>query len=133
MALIGNIQSPAARRWHDAAYWAVLLGACAVFMAMNVLTTFKEDDLAFSLIEGEWTPARSLLDVLRSHGNLYLHANGRTANLVAAVYCALLGKGTFDVCNTLVFGLMAHLLSLLSTGRRSLLSLSMFLVAVGTC
>ena len=133
MALIGNIQSPAARRWHDAAYWAVLLGACAVFMAMNVLTTFKEDDMAFSLIEGEWTPARSLLDVLCSHGNLYLHANGRTANLVAAVYCALLGKGAFDVCNTLVFGLMAHLLSLLSTGRRSLLSLSMFLVAVGTC
>ena len=89
--------------------------------------------MAFSLIEGEWAPVHSLLDVLRSHGNVYLHANGRTANLVAALFCALLGKTAFNVCNTLVFGLMAHLVSLLSTGRRSLMALSMFLVAVGTC
>ena len=120
-------------RWHGVAYWAVLLGACAVFLVMNMLTTFKEDDMAFSLIEGEWTPVRSLLDVVRSHFNLFEHANGRTANLVAALFCALLGKTAFNVCNTVVFGLMAHLLSVLTTGRRSLLALSMFLVAVGTC
>lgn len=120
-------------RWHDLAYWAVLLGACVVFLVMNVLTTFKEDDMAFSLVEGEWTPVHSLLDLLRSHVNLFYHANGRTANLVAALFCALLGKTAFNVCNTLIFGLMAHLLSLLATGRRSLLALSMFLVAVGTC
>ena len=89
--------------------------------------------MAFSLIEGEWAPVHSLLDVLRSHSNLYLHANGRTANLVAALFCALLGKTAFNVCNTLVFGLMAHLMSLLATGRRSLLALSMFLAAIGTC
>lgn len=120
-------------RWHGIAYWGLLAVACAMFLVMNVYTTFKEDDMAFSLMEGEWTPVRSLVDLLRSHTNLYLHANGRTANLVAALFCALLGKGLFNVCNTLVFGLLAHLTSLLTTGRRSLLALSMFLVSVGTC
>ncbi len=115
------------------AYWSVLLLACVVFLVMNVLTTLKEDDMAFSLVEGVWTPVRSLLDVVRSHANLFVDANGRTANLVAALFCGLLGKGFFNVCNALVFGALAHLLSLLATGRRSLLALSMFLVAVGTC
>ena len=68
-------------RWHDVAYWAVLLAACAVFLVMNVLTTFKEDDMAFSLVEGEWTPVHNVLDLLRSHINLFEHANGRTAVL----------------------------------------------------
>lgn len=102
-------------------------------MVMNVLTTLKEDDMAFSLVEGEWTPVGSIFDLLRSHANVFSHANGRTANLVAALFCAILGKTAFNICNTLVFGLSAHLLSLLATGRRSLLALSMFLVTVGTC
>ena len=121
------------RRWHDVAYWGLLLVACVTFYVMNCLTTLKEDDMAFSLIEGVWRPVTSLLDLLHSHVNLYKHANGRTANLVAALFCALLGKGFFNVVNTLVFALLAHLLSLLSTGRRSLLALAMFLVAIGTC
>lgn len=89
--------------------------------------------MAFSLVEGVWTPVRSLSDLFHSHINQFLHANGRTANLVAALFCALLGKTAFNVCNTLVFGILSHLMSLLTTGRRSLLALSMFLVAVGTC
>ena len=89
--------------------------------------------MAFSLVEGVWTPVRSLYDVIRSHANLFVDANGRTANLVAALFCGLLGKGTFNVLNTLVFGALTHLLSRLSTRRCSLLALSMFLVAVGTC
>jgi len=120
-------------RWHDAAYWGLMAVACAVFMVMNWLTTIKEDDLAFSLIEGQWTPIKSLLDVWHSHLNHFVDANGRTANLVASIFCGVLGKSVFNVCNTLIFGLMAHLLSLLTTGRRSLLALSMFLAVVGTC
>ena len=120
-------------RWHDVAYWGLLLLAAVAFMVMNVLTTFKEDDLAFSLVEGSWEPVRSLLDVVRSHAHQFMDANGRTANLVAAVFCGLLGKTVFNVCNTLVFCLMAHLLSLLVTGRRSLLVLALFLAVVGTC
>ena len=102
-------------------------------MVMNMLTTLKEDDMAFSLMEGVWTPVRSLGDLFHSHINQFLHANGRTANLVAALFCTLLGKTVFNVCNTLVFGFLSHMMSLLATGRRSLLALSIFLVAVGTC
>lgn len=119
--------------WHDIAYWCLLAVACVVFLVMNVLTTFKEDDLAFSLIEGVWTPIDSLWDLARSHANHYVDSNGRTANLVASLFCGLLGKPFFNVCNTLVFGLLAHVLSVLTTGRRSLLALSMFLAMVGTC
>lgn len=121
------------RRWHDIAYWGVLAVACAVFLLMNVLTTFKEDDLAFSLIEGVWKPIESLLDLCKSHCNHFVDSNGRTANLVASLFCGLLGKMAFNLCNALMFGLMAHMLSLLATGRRSLLALSMFLAMVGTC
>ena len=121
------------RRWHDIAYWGVLVVACVVFLLMNVLTTFKEDDLAFSLIEGVWRPIESLLDLCKSHCNHFVDSNGRTANLVASLFCGLLGKTAFNICNALMFGLMAHLLGLLATGRRSLLALSMFLAMVGTC
>jgi len=110
-----------------------MIAACAVFLVMNVLTTIKEDDMAYSLIEGVWTPVHTLLDVLRSHANHFADANGRTANLVAALFCGLLGKTVFNICNTIVFGLMGHLLSLLTAGRRSLLVLSMFVAMVGTC
>ena len=133
MDKVKHIYPPVLNRWHDATYWVVLVLACVTFMVMNVFTTFKEDDMAFSLVEGEWTPVHSILDVLRSHVNVFFHANGRTANLVASFFCALLGKTVFNVCNTLVFGFLAHMISLLATGRRSLLSLSVFLVAVGTC
>ena len=110
-----------------------MIAACAVFLVMNVLTTIKEDDMAYSLIEGVWAPVHTLLDVLRSHANHFADANGRTANLVAALFCGLLGKTIFNICNTIVFGLMGHLLSLLTAGRRSLLVLSMFVAMVGTC
>lgn len=122
-----------AQRWHDIAYWGLWLVACAVFYQMNVLTPFKEDDLSFCLIEGEWTPMRSFVEFLRSHAFHYMHTNGRTSDIVAGIFCGLLGKPLFNVCNTLAFGLMMHLLSLLATGRRSVMVLAMFLAFFGCC
>ena len=120
-------------RWHDVAYWGLLVVAFAVMLVMNVLTTFKEDDLAFTLIEGVWTPVRSFADLLQSHLTHYTGTNGRLAELVPELFAGLLGKTAFNVCNALVFVLLAHLVSLLATGRRSLLALSAFLAIVGTC
>ena len=120
-------------RWHDVAYWGLLVVAFAVMLVMNVLTTFKEDDLAFTLIEGEWTPVRSFADLLQSHLTHFTGTNGRLAELVPELFAGLLGKTAFNVCNALVFVLLAHLVSLLATGRRSLLALSAFLAIVGTC
>ena len=124
---------PLGRRWHDAAYWGVLLVACVVFWLMNSLTTFKEDDMAFTLVEGVWKPVSNLMDVVRSHATHMTNTNGRLADLVPELFCGLLGKGAFNVCNALMFGLMAHLVSLLSTRRRSIMALAFFLAVVGTC
>ena len=124
---------PLNRRWHDVVYWGILLVACVVFWLMNCLTPFKEDDMAFTLVEGTWRPISSLGDVLRSHLTHMVNTNGRLADLVPELFCGLLGKGAFNVCNALMFGLMAHLVSLLSTHRRSILALSIFLAVVGTC
>ena len=120
-------------RWHDTAYWALLLAACAVFWWMNVLTPFKEDDMVHSLVSGEWTHMRTLGDFLRSCYNKYFVLNGRTSDMTAELFCGLLGKPLFNVCNTLVFAALAHLVSLLATGRRSLLALAMLLACIGTC
>ena len=127
------LESPSWKRTHDVGYWLLLAGACIVFYAMNVLTTLKEDDLAFSLIEGEWTHMRTLADFFRSHICHYQTVNGRSSDIVSQLCCGLLGKPVFNVLNTLVFGFMLHLLSLLCTGRRSIMVVAMFLAFFGCC
>lgn len=120
--------TPAGRLWHDVAYWGIMLVACAVFYYMNLLTPFLEDDMAFALLgKGTW------IDLISSQWDHYLTSNGRCSDALATVFCAYLGKPFFNVCNTLVFGLMAHLLSLLSTQRRSVTVLAFFLAVVGWC
>ena len=114
------------KRWHDGAYWALMLVACVVFLVMNILTTYKEDDMAFVLLQGS-----SLHDMLRAQYDHFLHSNGRFADRVAMLFCAYWGKMAFNVCNTLVFGVMLHLLSLLVSGRRSLMVVAAFLAYVG--
>lgn len=118
---------------HDVAYWGLLALACVVMLVMNVLTPFKEDDMGFTLIDGVWRPVRTLGDFLLSCRNHYVGTNGRLSDLVPALFAAFLGKGVFNVCNALVFGLLAYLLSVLSTGRRSITVVAMFLAVVGTC
>lgn len=128
MDLAKMMESPGHRRWHDAAYWVVLLAACVVMYVMNTLTPFKEDDMAYSVI-----PSGSLREFCSSLVDHFMTTNGRFADVVANLFCAVLGKPVFNVCNALVFGLMAHLVALLSAGRRSLMALTLFLAVVGVC
>ena len=113
-------------RWHDAAYWLLLLVACAVFFVMNHWTSFKEDDMEFSLLRNA-----GFVEFWGAQLDHYLTSNGRCADFFATLFCAFLGKPVFNVINTLVFGLLAHLVSLLSTGRRSLMAMAMFVTVVG--
>lgn len=125
MKLTNDMSSPACRRWHDIAYWGLLLAACVVMYVLNTLTTLKEDDMAFALVgRGTWH------DVWASQVDHFMTANGRFSDVVATLFCAFLGKGLFNVCNALVFGLMAHLVTWLSARRRSVMVLSMFLALV---
>ena len=71
------------------------------------------------------------MDFLRAQYDHYMTANGRCADFFATLFCAYLGKPLFNVVNTLMFAGMAHLVSLLSTGRRSVLVLALFIAYVG--
>ena len=127
------MSSPAGKRWHDVAYWGALLVGCAVFYWMNVLTPFKEDDMLHSLVIGRLSHVESFGDLLQSYWNKYFVLNGRSADMIAELFCALLGKPLFNVCNTLMLGALLHIMSLLATGRRSLLALGMMFACIGTC
>ena len=122
--------SPANRkRLADAAYWILLIGGCAVFLLMNLYTTIKEDDLFHSSVGSRsLQPITGLMDVLRSWVDYY-RFDPRTSNFLSFLFDGILGKGVFNVCNTLVFGLMAHLFSRLATGRNSVMAL----VVLYTC
>ena len=128
----GNTSSALARHpLHGVAYWLMMAAGCVAFFMMNLYSVLMEEDMFHATIEGtHGQPINSLLDVLRSWWNHYLDCNGRTANLVDYLFNGLLGKPVFNVCNALVFGLMAHLLVRLSTGRNSLTALAVFFVFV---
>lgn len=107
--------------------------ACAVFYWMNLLTPFKEDDMLHSLVIGDLTPVNSLSDLLHSYWNKFFITNGRTSDMVAELFCGLLGKPLFNVCNALMFGLLSHVVSLLATRRCSVMSLAVLYACIGSC
>ena len=113
-------------RWHDLAYWGLMLVACIVFYVLNLWTSFKEDDMEFSLLRDA-----GFVGFMRAQIDHYMTSNGRCADFFAMLFCAFLGKSAFNVVNTLVFALMAHLVTLLSTGRRSVTTLAMLVACVG--
>lgn len=116
---------------HGMAYWLMLLVGCVAFYLMNHYTVLMEEDMFHATIEGtHGQPINTLLDVLRSWWNHYLDCNGRTANLADYLFNGLLGKSAFNVCNTLVFGVLAHLVSRLATGRNSMTALAVFFAFV---
>ena len=133
MDLHNFLKSSSAGRWHDVAYWGLLLVACATFYLMNCLTPFKEDDMLHSLVIGDLTHVNTIGDLLHSYCNKFFVLNGRSSDMLAELFCGLLGKPLFNVCNALVFALLAHLVSLLATGRRSLLAQVMLYACIGTC
>lgn len=125
----GLPDSPLLRRLGAIAYWLLLLLGCVVFFIMNFYTTLKEDDFFHTTIGGGTEPIRNLMDVVRSWIS-YMQYDARTANLVDFLFNGVVGKAAFNVCNTLVFGLMAHLVSRLTTGRNSVLALSVLFVYI---
>ena len=116
----------------DVLYWVLLIVGCAVFFLMNLYTTTKEDDLFHSTIGGGSTrPIDTLLDVLRSWVAYYKY-DGRTANIISFTFNGILGKSVFNVCTTLVFGLMAHWVSRQATARNSAMALVMLYTYIVT-
>ena len=96
-----HMSSPGSRRWHDAAYWGLMLAACIVFYVLNLWTSFKEDDMEFSLLRDA-----GFMDFVHARYDHYLTANGRCSDFFATLFCAYLGKPLFNICNTLMFALI---------------------------
>ena len=120
------------RRLTAVAYWLLLAAGCAVFLLMNFYTTIKEDDLFHSYIGGgSGRPTNNLLDVLRSWVAYYKY-DARMANIISFTFNGILGKTVFNVFNTLVFGVMAHLLSRVTTRRNSPMVLVMLYTYIVT-
>lgn len=102
------------------AYWVAIAAATAVFALMSSLTTLKDDDIIYTFIDNSGgMPMTSLTDVLRSHASHFITTNGRFANFLAQLFCGLLGKAAFDVCNAAVFALTLHLTATFATGGGS--------------
>ena len=117
---LGNVRQ---RRISDILYWILLIGGCAVFLLMNFYTTAKEDDIFHAYIGGgSGRPIDSLHDVFQSWVEYYRH-DARMANIISFIFNGLLSKPIFNVCTTLVFGVMAHMVSRLATGRNSVMAL----------
>ena len=111
--------------WAEVLYWILLIGGCVVFLLMNIYTTVKEDDLFHSFIQdGSLRPIDSFLDAIRGWV-AYYQFDARIANVISFTFNGVLGKSVFNVFNTVVFGIMAHLLSRMSTGRNSAMVLVM--------
>lgn len=94
-------------------YFSVVAVASLVFLALNVLTTIKGDDIIYMFISDSspLTPVRTLHDVAVSMHNHYLTTNGRLANLLAQLFAAFAGKSVFNVANTMVFAMFIMLVS----------------------
>lgn len=121
-----------ADRFTQVIYWMLLIAGCAVFLLMNIYTTVKEDDLFHSMIGGGSSrPINTLADVFRSWVEYYRY-DARTANIISFTFNGILGKSVFNVFNTLVFGVMAHLLSRVTAHRNSPMVLAVLFTYIVT-
>ena len=118
--------------WNNA-YWLLLLFVGAVFFFLNLQTPFLHDDYAYcfyydsnsAIIRPTNTWVTGLWQMVQSMWNHYQYVNGRfCSHLLLQFFCAFLGKGIFNVLNTLVFMVFLHTLVSLSGGEHSISSLS---------
>lgn len=121
--------------------YVVLLVVVAVVMFMlNTHTPFLHDDFAYHFYYDEHSeivrptsiPIISFWEIIPSMWHHYCCVNGRfTSHVIIQIFCALIGKGwLFNLCNTLMFVWLLHLLVRLSSRSLSIPTLSAILCAV---
>ncbi|MBO7610260.1 MAG: hypothetical protein J6S96_08685 [Muribaculaceae bacterium] len=113
-------------------YWITLAIAAIVFYVLNVFTTLKPDDVMYSLVMGN---AQEHIDgfgsLMRSQAFHYIDNNGRFANFLTQLFCGILGKPLFNICNALVTAVFLHSAATLIARRcGSIAALSLALLFV---
>ncbi len=74
------------------------------FYLLNRFSLFISDDYFYTFIKGSKFPVDSLGDAVRSQVYDYFHYNGRfIVHVIVQYFCGVLGKGAFDVFNSLCF------------------------------
>ena len=91
-------------------YFALLIVAGIVFFIFNLNTTLKGDDLGFLYTSSGdgLKKVESLSECFKAIAFQYHDTNGRLADIMARLLCCIVGKGIFNVLNTLVFMLLIH-------------------------
>ena len=102
------------------------------FYILNVQTPFSHDDYAYCFYYAEdsytvrptdaWVT--SVPQMFESMWHHYLCVNGRfVSHTLLQCFCAFLGKGVFNICNTIVYLLFLHVIVLLSEKKHSIIVL----------
>ena len=110
--------------------WQVLLLAFAVlFLLRNMLTSLAGDDYSYAFIWdgehwgnlmdgiGERQRVESIGDILTSQWSHYLTWGGRTPSMIIIQLFVWIGKGWFNIANTLVYVLLMLVLFWMAVGR----------------
>lgn len=97
--------------------WLMLLTVVAFFYVLNLFTTWKGDDVLYSLVSYTQERITDLSSLLWSCKLHFFNENGRMANFIARLFCGLLGKPVFNVVNAVVAVAFIWVMSRLMTRR----------------
>ncbi len=94
--------------------------AMLVFFIMNVITPYCMDDYSYMVNFVTKNKLSSIGDIFESLSIHYTNVNGRMiTHFFAHLFC-LMGKTSFNIINTVAFGLLCALISRVGLGRFSL-------------
>lgn len=113
-------------------YYLLLFAVGLIFYILNVQTPFSHDDYAYCFYYAEdsytvrptdaWVT--SVPQMFESMWHHYLCVNGRfVSHTLLQCFCAFLGKGVFNICNTIVYLLFLQVIVLLSEKKHSIIVL----------
>lgn len=106
-------------------YWMALLMGTVVFYVLNLNTPMRGDDYVYALIPGNITQrCDTLSKYFASMHYFYIDTNGRISDMMGRFFISLLGKGVFNIFNTVIFAIFIDSLSCLITHERKLWFLS---------
>lgn len=93
-------------------YFGFLLIVGIVFYLMNLFTPLYSDDWHYNFIFGTQTQIKSISDILYSQYIHYFNNNGRfVPHFFVQLFDGILGKGCFNVANTIMLICFLYLLS----------------------
>lgn len=100
-------------------FGVLLLGIAAIIYGLNYFTPLASDDWNYVFIFGTDDKIQTLWDVIKSQYYHYFEMNGRvTAHIITQTADGILGKGVFNIANTLVFIAFLYLICLNVTLER---------------